>query len=91
MVLLPKTPRVAWLVVPLAAVLSATAGSAQQTVPFRGSNPIAPTGIPAVPLPDKPLIYDTAEGQRIRVVVVARGCGPGRPSAFDCGRVTVAP
>jgi glucose/arabinose dehydrogenase len=76
MMLLPKTktPRVAWLVVgPLANVLSVTAGSAQQTVPFRGSNPVAPTGIPAVPLPDTPVIYDTAEGQRIRVVVVARG------------------
>ena len=73
MILRPKTSRLAWLVVPLAAVLSATAGSAQQTVPFRGSNPVAPTGIPAVPLPDTPVIYDTAEGQRIRVVVVARG------------------
>jgi glucose/arabinose dehydrogenase len=72
MILRPKTPRLAWLVVPLAAVLSATAGSAQQTVPFRGSNPVAPQGIPAVPLPDTPIIYDTAEGQRIRVVVVAR-------------------
>ncbi len=73
MILLPKTPRLAWLIVLLAAGLSATAGSAQQTVPFRGSNPVAPTGIPAVPLPDAPVIYDTAEGQRIRVVVVARG------------------
>ena len=76
MTLLPKTrtPKVsAWLIVPLATVLLARAGSAQQTVPFRGSNPVAPTGIPAVPLPDAPVIYDTAEGQRIRVVVVARG------------------
>ena len=75
MMLRPRTPRLVWLVVPLALVLSlsVTAGSAQQTVPFRGSNPVAPTGIPAVPLPDKPVIYDTAEGQRIRVVVVARG------------------
>jgi glucose/arabinose dehydrogenase len=75
MIPLPKTRtfRVVRLVVLLAAVLSAAAGSAQQTVPFRGSNPVAPTGIPAVPLPDAPVIYDTAEGQRIRVVVVARG------------------
>jgi glucose/arabinose dehydrogenase len=48
--------------------------SAQQTVPRgRGGTPVAPTGIPAVPLPDKPLEFDTAEGQKIRVVVVARG------------------
>ena len=30
-------------------------------------------GIPAVPLPDPPVEYDTAEGQRIRVSVVADG------------------
>jgi len=50
-----------------------TTGHGQQTVPFRNNIPIAPSGIPAVPLPDKPVVYDTAEGQRIRVVVVARG------------------
>jgi glucose/arabinose dehydrogenase len=50
------------------------AGSAQQTVPRgRGGVPVAPNGIPAVPLPDKPLEFPTAEGQKIRVVVVARG------------------
>ena len=50
------------------------AGAAQQTVPRgRGGIPVAPSGIPAVPLPDKPLEFDTAEGQKIRVVVVARG------------------
>ena len=50
------------------------AGAAQQIVPRgRGGVPIAPNGIPAVPLPDKPLEFDTAEGQKIRVVVVARG------------------
>ena len=49
-------------------------GAAQQTVPRgRGGVPVAPNGIPAVPLPDKPLEFDTAEGQKIRVVVVARG------------------
>jgi glucose/arabinose dehydrogenase len=49
-------------------------GSAQQTVPRgRGGTPIAPAGIPAVPLPAQPLEFDTAEGQRIRVVVLARG------------------
>jgi glucose/arabinose dehydrogenase len=55
----------------LALVIS---GSAQQTVPRgRGGVPVAPNGIPAVALPDKPLEFDTAEGQKIRVVVVARG------------------
>ena len=48
--------------------------SAQQTVPRgRGGTPVAPNGIPAVPLPSTPLEFDTAEGQKIRVVVVARG------------------
>jgi glucose/arabinose dehydrogenase len=52
----------------------AVAASAQQTVPRgRGGTPVAPNGIPAVPLPDKPLEFPTAEGQNIRVVVVARG------------------
>jgi glucose/arabinose dehydrogenase len=55
-------------------VLLAAAGSAQQTVPRgRGGTPVAPNGIPAVPLPDKALEFPTAEGQKIRVVVVARG------------------
>ena len=35
--------------------------------------PFAAGGIPAVPLPDGPVEYDTATGQRIRVVVVAEG------------------
>jgi glucose/arabinose dehydrogenase len=48
-------------------------GSAQQTVPFRNNIPVAPTGISARPLPAKPVEYDTAEGQKIRVVVYARG------------------
>ena len=51
--------------------LLTTGGSAQQKVPFRGNTPIAPSGIPRIPLPDQPVIYDTAEGQKIRVVVHA--------------------
>src|SRR5207253_198082 len=47
--------------------------SAQRTVPFRNNIPVAPNGIRVPPLPDKPVEFDTAEGQRIRVVVVARG------------------
>jgi glucose/arabinose dehydrogenase len=46
---------------------------AQQKVPFRGTTPVAPQGIPAVELPNKPMLYETAEGQTIRVVVMARG------------------
>jgi aldose sugar dehydrogenase len=46
---------------------------AQQTVPFRNNTPIAPQGIVIPPLPDKPVVYHTAEGQDIRVVVVAKG------------------
>lgn len=40
-------------------------GNAQQ--------PFSAEGIPGVPLPDPPVEYDTAEGQRIRVSVVADG------------------
>ena len=53
--------------------LLSTAGAAQQKVPFRGDTPIAPSGIPKIPLPDQPVVYDTAEGQRIRVVVHTTG------------------
>jgi glucose/arabinose dehydrogenase len=62
------------LVVSVLVVLCSAVLSAQQTVPRgRGGVPVAPNGIPAVPLPDKPLEFKTAEGQNIRVVVVARG------------------
>lgn len=67
------TTRPVWLFAPLALALAATPGTAQQTVPFRGTTPVAPQGVPAVPLPDRPVVYDTAEGQRIRVVVLVRG------------------
>jgi glucose/arabinose dehydrogenase len=46
---------------------------AQQTVPFAGGIPVAPSGLVVPPLPDKPVIYKTAEGQDIRVAVVAKG------------------
>jgi aldose sugar dehydrogenase len=48
-------------------------GHAQQRVPFRNNIPVAPSGIPALPLPDAPVVYDTAEGQKIRVSIVVRG------------------
>jgi len=48
------------------------AGFAQQTVPFAGGIPVAPHGLAARTLPDKPMEFDTGEGQKIRVVVVTK-------------------
>src|SRR5688572_32234393 len=47
--------------------------SAQQEVPMRNNTPVAPQGIKIPPLPDTPVRYETAEGQNIRVSVLARG------------------
>jgi aldose sugar dehydrogenase len=55
------------------ALLAAFPAAAQQRVEFRNGIPIAPSGIAIPPLPDKPVVYHTAEGQDIRVVVYARG------------------
>jgi glucose/arabinose dehydrogenase len=60
------------LAVLLVATIGSPIGSAQQTVPFAGGIPIAPNGLAARPLPDKPMEFDTAEGQKIRVVVVTK-------------------
>ena len=38
----------------------------------QGGIPVAPKGLAARPLPDKPVVFDTAEGQNIRVVVVTK-------------------
>jgi glucose/arabinose dehydrogenase len=46
---------------------------AQQNVPFQGGIPLAPTGLANKPLGAGPFVFDTGEGERIRVVVVARG------------------
>jgi aldose sugar dehydrogenase len=54
-------------------LLFSLTGTAQQTVLFRNNIPVAPTGIADRPLPKLPMEFDTAEGQRIRVVVVAKG------------------
>ena len=54
-------------------IAAAALGHAQQKVPFRNNIPVAPSGIPALPLPDAPVVYDTAEGQKIRVSVVVHG------------------
>src|SRR5690606_14772477 len=45
---------------------------AQQSVPFANGIPVAPE-LPLEPIPAGPVEYQTAEGQKIRVVVVARG------------------
>jgi glucose/arabinose dehydrogenase len=55
------------------ALLALTAVAvAQQKVPFQNGIPVAPKGLEARPLPDKPVVFDTAEGQKIRVVVVTK-------------------
>jgi len=56
----------------LAATLFALPLFAQQDVPMRNGIPVAPDGLIVPPLPEGPFYYDTAEGQDIRVVVVAR-------------------
>src|SRR6185436_16613505 len=47
-------------------------GSGQQKVPFAGGIPVAPLGLANKPLPQMPVVYDTAEGQKIRVTAVTR-------------------
>lgn len=72
----PSTPLSAlWsppVLIGLLALTGAT-GIAQQRVEFRGNIPVAPTGLKSRPLPEEPLVLDTAEGMDIRVVVFARG------------------
>jgi aldose sugar dehydrogenase len=64
------------LAAPLAAGLAVCAGSAtalgQHAVPFDGGIPVAPKGLAKRSLPARPVEYDTAEGQKIRVVVVTK-------------------
>jgi len=57
----------------LAAAVFALPLAAQQDVPMRNGIPVAPSGLVVPPLPERPVVYDTAEGQDIRVVVLARG------------------
>src|ERR1700689_4436592 len=51
---------------------AATTGSSQQKVPFQNGIPVAPQGLAGRKLPKLPMEFDTAEGQRIRVVAVTR-------------------
>src|SRR6185295_16587324 len=61
----------------LALVLVAAFGSnvsvGQQKIEMRNNIPVAPRGLADRPLPKLPVDLDTAEGQRIHVVAVARG------------------
>jgi aldose sugar dehydrogenase len=68
-----KRVRPVWLAPVSLALLYPIVGAAQQKVPFRNNIPVAPSGIPAVPLPEAPVTFHTAEGQDIRVSVVVRG------------------
>jgi len=54
--------------------LIASIATAQQKVPWdnKFNIPVAPTGLAHRPLPDHPVEFDTAEGQKIRVVVVTK-------------------
>jgi len=52
---------------------AALPSAAQQKVPFNNGTPVAPKGIVVPPLPDKPVVYHTAEGQDIRVSIYTRG------------------
>jgi glucose/arabinose dehydrogenase len=65
-----------WVVRLLALSLVATFGAevetGQQTVPFTNGIPLAPLGLSGRKLPDKTPEFDTAEGQKIRVVIVTR-------------------
>lgn len=56
----------------LIATIASLAAMGQRSVPFRNGIPVAPLGLAGRPLPDKPLEFDTAEEQRIRVVVVTK-------------------
>jgi aldose sugar dehydrogenase len=60
--------------VSLLLLLTAMIGSGQQNVPFDKTFnvPVAPTGLANRKLPKLPMEFDTAEGQRIRVVAVTR-------------------
>jgi glucose/arabinose dehydrogenase len=55
-------------------LIVAAAASAQQKAQWdsKFNIPIAPTGLAHRPLPDHPVVFDTAEGQNIRVVVVTK-------------------
>ncbi|MEP7310113.1 MAG: PQQ-dependent sugar dehydrogenase [Acidobacteriota bacterium] len=62
--------RIPSLALLLVVTLASQVGLAQRTVPFSGGVPLAPGGLAGRPLPKMPVVYDTGEGQKIRVVAV---------------------
>src|SRR5215467_4133458 len=60
------------LVLVLVAIVGVQAGFGQQKIEMRNGIPVAPTGLWGKKLPTTPIIYDTAEGQRIRVAIVTK-------------------
>jgi glucose/arabinose dehydrogenase len=56
--------------------------SAQAKVPFANGVPVAPEGLNNLPLGKGPFTYRTAEGQNIRVRVLARGLAHGYAMTF---------
>src|SRR5512138_2545450 len=68
-----RAMKIVWSITLAALLLLSLTGTAQQHVPFRNNIPVAPTGLADRPLPKLPMEFDTAEGQRIRVVMVTRG------------------
>src|ERR1044071_3473104 len=71
-----------WLAGPVALLVAVSIGSGQQKVPFDKGIPVAPNGLAHRPLPKLPMEFDTGEGQRIRVVAVARGIESPFSAAF---------
>ena len=66
----------------LAILFIATIVFGQQKVPFQNGIPLAPEGLAHRPLPKLPMEFDTGEGQKIRVVAVARGLESPFSAAF---------
>lgn len=50
----------------------ASIATAQQSVPFNGAIPVAPTGLEGLPLGPGPFEYATAEGMTVRATVLTR-------------------
>ena len=63
-----------WITTLVFCAIYSQMGLTQQSVPFEeNGRPVPPQGLAEQPLPEKPVEYATAEGQDIRVVVVATG------------------
>jgi glucose/arabinose dehydrogenase len=73
-----KTPswlqpaRLVWLTGPVALLLVSQMATGQHKVPFQKGIPVAPQGLAGHKLPNLPIEYDTAEGQKIRLTAVTR-------------------